>query len=102
MTSNRVSAESLCSLSVHFGVDLFIEEALSQDVKFPILFPDGVGTDKLKLFECKLVKLVFDFPDVGLLQLGYCLFGQRLLFCGLPQMGLLSWRNISDTNASLK
>lgn len=102
MTSNRVSAESLCSRSVHFGVNLFIEEALSQDVKFPILFPDGVGTDKLKLFKCKLIKLVFDFPDVGLLQLGYCLFGWGFLFCGLSQMGLLSWRNISDMNASLK
>lgn len=99
MTSNRQSPcspcqSSLTTRSVHFGVDLFIEEALGKDIKFSIFLPDSVGTHKLKLFECKLIKLVFDFPDVGLLQLGYCLFVGGLLFGGLPQMGLLSWRNI--------
>ncbi len=74
------------TLSVHFGVDLFVEEALSQDVQFAILFSDCVGTHKLKLFECKLIKLIFNFPDVGLLQLGYCLLGEGLLFGGLSEM----------------
>lgn len=79
-------------------VDLFIEEALGQDIKFPILLSDSMGTHKLKLFECKLVKLIFDFPDVRLLQLGYCLFGERLLLSGLSQMGLLSWSNMRQSN----
>lgn len=59
-----------------------------------------MGTHKLKLFQRKLVKLVFNFPDAGLLQLGYCLFGGGLLFGGLSQMGLLSWRNIRRFNES--
>lgn len=91
----------LATLSVHFGINLFIEEALSQDIKFSILFPDSVGTHKLKLFECKLIKLILDFPDVGLLQLGYCLSGGGLLFSGLSQMGLLSWRKIRRFNESV-
>lgn len=52
-----------------------------------------MGTHKLKLFERKLIKLVLHFPDVGLLQLGYRLFGGGLLLGCLPQMGLLSWKN---------
>ena len=80
----------LATLLVHFGVDLLIEEALGQDKKFSILFPDSVGTHKLKLFKGKLVKLVFDFPDVGQLQFGYCLFGGGLLLGGLSQMRFLS------------
>lgn len=91
----------LVGLLVHFGVNLFIEEALSQHVKFSILLPDCVSTHKLKLFECELVKLIFNFPDVGLLQLGYCLFGGGLLFGGLAQVGLLSWRNIRRFNESV-
>lgn len=80
LTSYRVSVQSLvplflATLLVHFGVDLFIEEALGQYIKFSVLFPDSVGTYKLKLFKRKLIKLIFDFPDVGLLQFGDCLFG---------------------------
>lgn len=90
------SLQSGCTAlaSVDFRINLLIEEALSQDIKFSVLFSDSVGTHKLKLFECKLIKLILDFPDVGLLQLGYCLSGRGLLFSGLPQMGLLSWRKI--------
>lgn len=60
-----------------------------------------MGTHKLKLFECKLVKLIFNLPDVRLLQLGYRLFGGGLLFGGLPQMGLLSWRDMTRFNESV-
>lgn len=76
--------------SVHFGVNLLIEEALSQDVKLSVLLPDGVRSHKLELLQGKLVKLVLDFPDVGLLQFGYRLPGGGLLLRGLPQVGLLA------------
>lgn len=71
--------------SAHFGVDLFIEEALRQDVKLAALLPE--------LFKCKLVKVILHSPDVGLLQLGDRLFGGGFLLGGLSQVGLLSWSN---------
>lgn len=72
--------------SVNFGINLFVEEVLPEDVQLPILFSDGVGAHKLKLFLGKLVKLVLHFPDVGLLQLGRRLFGGGLFFGGLSQV----------------
>lgn len=85
MTS-RQSLRSRPGASVNFGINLFIEEVLPEDVKLSILFSEGVGAHKLKLFLGKLIKLVFHFPDVGLLQLGRRLFGGGLFFSGLSQV----------------
>lgn len=87
-TISPESPRSRPGASVHFGVNLFIEEVLPEDVKLPVLFSDGVGTHKLKLLLSKLVKVVLHFPDVGLLQLGCGLFGGGLFFSGLPQVRL--------------
>lgn len=85
LTQCKDSTEWLISgrTSVHFGVDLFVEEALCQHIKFSVLLPDGMGAHKLELFERKLIKLVLHLPDVGLLQFGNGLFGGGLLLSGL-------------------
>lgn len=77
-----------CAL-VCFGVDLLIEEVLSQQVEFPVLLPDGVSPDKLELLQGKLVELVLHLPDGGLLQLGAGFLGGRLLLTCLPKVGFL-------------
>lgn len=92
---NNLSTQSSRShpgASVHFGINLFIEEVLPEDVKLSVLFSDSVAAHKLKLFLGKLVKLVFHFPDVGLLQLGCCVFGGGLFFSGLSQVRLFPLR----------
>lgn len=69
--------------SVHFRVNLLIEEVLAKDLKFSLLFPHSVGPHKPELLERELIKLVFNFPDVGLLQLGYRFLSGRLFLGGL-------------------
>lgn len=85
-----MKAQSLTS--VDLGVNLLIKKALGQNVEFAVFLPHGVCSHKLELLQGKLVKLALHLPDVGLLQLGGGLLGGGFLLCGLPQVGLLSYR----------
>lgn len=67
-------------------------------MKLSILFPDGVGAHKLKLFQGKFIKLVLHFPDVGLLQLCCCLFGGGLFLSGLSQVRLFTSSKIKTVD----
>lgn len=87
---SSVKAFTFLCVSLVLGVDLLVEEVLRQHVEFPVFLSDGVRSDELELFQRKLVKLVLHLPNGRLLQLGNRLLGGRLLFAGLPQVGLLS------------
>lgn len=79
----------LTCVSLVFGVDFLIEEVLSQQVEFSILFSDSMCPDKLELLQCKLIELVLHLPNGGLLQLGDRLLRGWLLLAGLSQVGFL-------------
>lgn len=77
-------------VSVHFRVDLLIEEVLRQHKQLPVLFSDTMSANELELLERKLIELILHLPHFRLLQLGNGLFSRRLLLACFPQVGLLT------------
>lgn len=90
MENTKVKSYVFSLVSVHFWVDLFIEEVLCQHKELSVLLSDTMSADELELLKCKLVELILHLPHVRLLQLGDGLFSRRLLLACLPQVGLLT------------